>query len=450
MKKIIIPILIAGLLLQTCRKDFLDVRPSKSLLVPTTNTDFQALLDNNFVFNYTPGLVDLAADDLYATPEGYNAFDLDMERNTYTWNKDIFAGVPTLDWNSPYQQVFYANIVLEGIGANADPDSRALRGAALFFRGYAFYSLLQEFARPYNPATSQSDPGIPLRLQSDVTLKTGRSTVAAGYAQALADLQLARKLLPATASYKSRPTQTAALALLARVHLAMGHYEAAGKYADSVLASGVKLLDYSTRDSTASRPFPHALPNGNDEVIFYSVLSPYSFLTSSAAVYIDSTLYRSYAAGDLRKPLFGRELEPGRFKFRGNYAAILLFFSGLATDEQYLVSAECRARAGNTAGALERLNSLLVTRFTPGTFTPLAAGDGDILDLVLRERRKELIGRGLRWTDLRRLNQQAATQVTLTRKLDGKTYTLAPNSARYVYPLPDEEVALNGLAQNER
>jgi hypothetical protein len=69
---------------------------------------------------------------------------------------------------------------------------------------------------------------------------------------------------------------------------------------------------------------------------------------------------------------------------------------------------------------------------------------------ILTERRKELIFRGLRWPDLRRLNKDGAG-VSVTRKLDGQTYTLTPNSLKYTWLIPQQVIDFNpGMPQNPR
>jgi hypothetical protein len=68
----------------------------------------------------------------------------------------------------------------------------------------------------------------------------------------------------------------------------------------------------------------------------------------------------------------------------------------------------------------------------------------------LLERRKELCFRGLRWQDLRRLNKEPEYAKTLTRKIDGITYTLPPNDPKYVFPIPPNVIALSGMQQNPR
>ncbi|HSU50550.1 MAG TPA: RagB/SusD family nutrient uptake outer membrane protein, partial [Segetibacter sp.] len=123
---------------------------------------------------------------------------------------------------------------------------------------------------------------------------------------------------------------------------------------------------------------------------------------------------------------------------------------GIATDEVYLTRAECNARAGNITAAMSDLNSLMSKRWKAGAFVPFAATNtSDALTLILQERRKETLFRGLRWLDLRRLNSEGAN-ITLTRNLNGQLYTLAPNDPKYVLPIPPDVVSLSGMAQNER
>ena len=77
-------------------------------------------------------------------------------------------------------------------------------------------------------------------------------------------------------------------------------------------------------------------------------------------------------------------------------------------------------------------------------------GNSDVLRSVLQERRRELAFRGLRWSDLRRLNRDPRFAKTLTRELNGQTYRLEPKSNRYAYPIPINEVLNNNMEQNPR
>jgi hypothetical protein len=126
-------------------------------------------------------------------------------------------------------------------------------------------------------------------------------------------------------------------------------------------------------------------------------------------------------------------------------------FSGIANDEVYLNRAEARVRNGNVNGALEDINALLVKRWRTGTFTPIIETNAAaLLNIILAERRKELLFRGNRWTDLRRLNKDVNLSKTLSRALNGIEYTLPPNDERYVYPIPFQEISISGIVQNPR
>ena len=444
-----------SLLIISCQKDFLETRPDKALLVPQTLADFRALLDNLLVFNKVPGLTEAASGDFMTTDAGHKAWSLDQERNSYLWAADIYGVQTGYEWNDAYQQIFYANVVLDGLAdlpAGSDPlERRAIEGAAAFSRAWAYYNLSQLYCPVYSAATATDATGVPLRNSPDITKVEPRSTLGATYEQMLSDLRRARQLLPTTTVYKSRPALPAVFALLARVYLARNEYSKAGAYADSALQLNPALLDFNTLTATATRPFPRALPNTNDEIMYYAEASGYSFSGSSSVFYCDPVLFASYNANDLRKTCYFRDSGSGKINFKGSYTGAIAWFAGIAADEMYLVRAECAARAGQVTTAMADLNLLLSKRWKKGTFVNLtAAAPETALQLILTERRKELVCRNMRWADLRRLNQDPRTATTLTHVLNGTVYTLEPGSPRYVYPIPPDEVQLGGQAQNPR
>ena len=124
-------------------------------------------------------------------------------------------------------------------------------------------------------------------------------------------------------------------------------------------------------------------------------------------------------------------------------------FDGVSTNEIYLIRAEANARQGKTTDAMRDLNELLAMRHTD-TFVPLAASSpSHALDLILLERRKELLMRGLRWVDIKRLNKEGAG-ITLKRTVEGVEYMLSPNDLRYALPIPEDVITLSGIEQNKR
>src|ERR1044072_6929867 len=220
------------------KKEFLDERPRSDLFVPTTLEDFQQLLDNDFVMNLTPVLGELSADNYYVSQSSWSSLTT-KEKNAFIWAKDIYEGEgKVVDWNTPYQQVLYANVILEGLTKVTITNENLrqwnnIKGAALFTRAYAFYNLAQVFALPYNAATANEDLVIPLKLTPNVDEKLNRSTLEQTYSQILKDLLEAKTLLPDTIStLRIRPNKPAAFAQLARVYLSMRQYNNAGANAD--------------------------------------------------------------------------------------------------------------------------------------------------------------------------------------------------------------------------
>jgi len=445
-------LLLLLLLFISCKKDFLEAKPDKKMVVPSTLQDFQALLDNTDIMNsWMPYLGEIGSDDYYLHDDTWNALTYPPEKNGYIWAKEIYEGNSSPDWEYMYRIVFYANNVLEGLDKIKNTDDQKsyseIKGSALFFRGYAFYQLSQLFCAPYSASSSNEELGIPLRLQSDINVPSKRATVAQTYTQILSDLAASVQLLPSVVAYKTRPDKTAGYAMLSKVYLLMQDYDHSLLYADSVLLQPAnELMDFNDLDTTASYPFAQY----NSEVIFQTTLNYARNLTSSR-INIDSVLYSFYSDNDIRKPAFFT-LKTGRLIFKGSYnGSSPYYFSGLGLDEVYLNKAECLARTNKVQKSMDVLNDLLIKRYRTGTFLPLtASGTADAIPLILQERRKELLFRGIRWSDLRRLNLDPQTAKTMTRVLHGQTYELAPNSPNYVFAIEDNVIQLTGMQQNLR
>ena len=432
--------------LSSC-KDFLEVKPDQSLVVPSKLNDLQALLDSQFI-NTNPGIAEGASDNVFLLPSDYNALNSDRERNVYRWQntaEDGDAGI----WQRCYNTVLSANIVLETLATNDYPTNKdlvnELRGQALFHRSNQFFNLLLLFSKAYDPNTAKTDLGIPLRLKSDVQQVNRRNTVEECYERILSDLKEATTLLSPKALVASRPDQVNAFALLSKVALFKGDYLAAQKSATSSLAIYQELINYNTLDASSTAPFTQL----NSETIFYATGVAQLLVPSRSRV--DADLFSQYANNDLRKTLFFATLANGTQQFKGSYNGQnnAILFTGLTTAEVLLNRAETWAKLGNKDKALSDLTTLLAKRWKTGTLPTLKAADAaTALKLVLQERRKELIYRGVRWYDLKRLNKDPDLAITLRRVADGQSYELAPNAAAYVFPITQEVILRGGLVQN--
>jgi tetratricopeptide (TPR) repeat protein len=436
--------------LLSCKK-YLDKVPDSRLAVPATLEEFQQLLDNELMFtNNSPALGEFSSDDIYLPYTAWQAA-LPVVRNAYIWEKDIYKGQANTDWNNLYTQVYYANIVLEGVrdltvSSGNQAKYNVIKSSALFHRAYAFYNLLETYSKPYDAATAASDLGIPLRVSADLNEKAVRSSVQASYDRLIQDIQDAIHTLPTAIPFGNlnRPSKPVAFALLARVYLSMQDYQKAGQYADSSLQLYRELTDFNTLNVSTTLPFAGLI----NEVMYQSTEAYYNIFFYP----VDTTLYSLYDENDIRREIFFRNnAATGIKEFKGSYSTSIFLFSGFATDEMYLIRAECSARNGNVTAAMSDLNELLEKRWKTGAFVPFTAATPDeALGKILVERRKELVFRGLRWSDLRRLNRQNASAISLTRVLDGNTVTLPPNDLRYTFPIPDNEIRLSGIQQNPR
>lgn len=429
-----------------CRKQ-LDTKPSSRLEEPTTATDFQAIMDYANIYSSSwPYAGTAGADEGFVTDATWQAAAL-TARNAYIWDRNVFNDQARNDWSIPYTAVFYTNVVLDGIRKYGEPGAPwdNIRGQASFFRGYAYYQLAQEFCKPYQEQTAATDAGLVLRASADPNEKSTRSAMQQTYRQIISDLSLAVRLLPQSALTKTRPCKAAAYAVLARTYLCMRQYGLAGLYADSSLQLNSTLMDYNKINAGTGAPFKRF----NEEVLVHTTIFP-SPMILPVRYLVDTTLFALYEPGDLRKKLFFKALKGSTYmNFNGSYDGTSTLFGGPATDEMFLVRAECNARAGKLTAALADLNFLRKNRYQAASYQSLNSGDPSVvLQWTLQERRKELLLRGLRWMDLRRLNQEPAYAQTLMRVIGGQRYILQPGDNWYVWPIPQAVIGDTGIAQN--
>ena len=451
-------IVLAAIALWTtsCKKqnDWLDVKSRKAEVVPTSLKDFRAMLNNTAIINeFNSALGILSADNLIVNDQSWAATPTAQLRNAYIWAKDFYNGEASVHWSRDYYRVFYANIVLDGLThivqttANQVEFDR-VKGTALFYRSLAFYNLAQIYAEPYVFSKPTSALGVPLRKTSDVNAIVKQSKLNETYTLIIQDLVSAEKLVGSTVEIKTHVSKLAVKSLLARVYLSIQDYESAKLYSESVIAESEGLLDFNSLNAAIPFPIPGLLLN--KEMLFYSIIGSTSMVINSR---VEPALYKLYANDDLRRNIFYKDNGATGVSFRGQYTGLaFMYFAGLATNEQYLIAAECNIRNGQVQKGLQHLNALLLNRWKKGAFVPLlAANSEEALKLVLEERRKELpFTAATRWDDLKRLNLEPSTSTVLRRFLNGENFVLMPNDKRYVIPIPLEEIRLGGLIPTER
>ena len=441
-----------------CGKEFLDKRKDISLVVPQTLEDAELLLNHsNQNFGTTPGLQIIAADEYTMDESNLNSLGI-TERSSFLWSRDFYQGERfNLDWTYMYSQVYYANTAIElidRIGNGAGPQKSradALRGRALFYRAYANWWLAQLFAENYRPGANDGSLGLPLKRTGNIHEDLRVYSLKETYDYIISDLREAKDLLPVIPTGLSMPSKLSCDAFFARIFLDIGEYGEALAHAELAIPK-LTLMDYNKfgLENDSRRPFPALFPSANPEVAYFSSAIPYGCPVFGNGCRIRRDIYDSYAEGDLRRNLFFFRFDDQQnVLFRGSYggASVNALFTGLALDELLLIQAECLVRKGRGSQAVQVLNGLLETRFNPSSFSPrVHTDDQTTLEMVLLERRKQLLARGLRWSDLKRLNREEGLAVQLKRSFPtiGEVI-LSPGDPRYVFPIPDEEVKRYGL-----
>lgn len=367
---------------------------------------------------------------------------------------------------------------------DAKADSAALiqkyMGEAYFVRGYMYFWLADHFCQPY----TQIDPtkaatGLQITTTynptADISTYPSRSTLEETYKQIEDDLNKAYEQVKANPEEQNAAyvSQDAVAALQARVALVKGDYQTALTKAKEVINSGrytltpiAGLTDLWTNDKGTEvifRPFMSNTELGGstgaeyissdessaDYIPTYEVLSLYSEKDARFNVFfklyenldVEGTKYQAYVLNKF----------PGNPALRTNTTNNIMNMSKmLRLSELYLIAAEADARLNNLSEGAQYLNDLRKARITDyqaGSYASASA----LLSAVLTERRKELIGEGLRMSDLRRLGQGFTRYASHDENpaLDnvvvktGAAMTYAANDYRLTWPIPKDEMDAN-------
>ncbi len=207
-------------LFNSCKK-YLDAKPDKTLQIPSTISDLQAMLDFSGFLNEANGVSfgEASADDYYSPNAIYNGLPTE-NKNTYIWNNSTYSNYPN-DWSSIYNIINVANIVLDNIDkipatqVNQN-DWNNVKGSALFYRSFCLLEGAFTFCKAYDQTTSITDFGMALKLTSDLNSPTVRSNLQDTYNRIISDLMKSILFLPDLPLSAERPSKASAYALLAR------------------------------------------------------------------------------------------------------------------------------------------------------------------------------------------------------------------------------------------
>ncbi len=147
---------------------------------------------------------------------------------------------PEFYWDACYEAIAAANTALEACNNSSSPENyKNQKGEALVSRAYAHFMLVTLFAKPYDPSTASSDPGIPYVTEPETVVikQYERKTVAYVYDMIEKDLLSGLPLIN-DAAYdvpKYHFNLSAANAFAARFYLYKKDYQKVIQYATTAV-----------------------------------------------------------------------------------------------------------------------------------------------------------------------------------------------------------------------
>ena len=502
LRNIIIAVCCAGL--ASC-SDFLEPKSDYEFIPETVDALNEILLGDAYLVTIRGNDVDVGSilqllDDDVECSEWENigtsyVTQAQDARLIYSWQPDAFEILYTqstnrLEYNiykNYYKKILGANAVLDMIDEveGEEDERRDVRAQAHALRGFYYFNLVNLYGKPYS--ADKEAPGVPLKLESGLE-GTGfpRNTVEECYEQILADLKTAEENYlanPVEMQFRKnyRTSLPMVQLLLARVYLYMEDWENARTYASKVINDwGLRLMDFNNLPEASDPPYINFVSMAiNPEVIFAYYINTTGVVgnikredanwNSRGVFSASQSLVESFdeTPGDLRKDEYLIEEYYFPNQFYHAYSKIPVnwnytpqynaeaFDRAFRLAEAYLIQAEASAelfKAGKASvdEALEPLNDLRRTRFTP-PYTEITISDPDeLIAFIRRERRRELCFEDHRWFDLRRWGMPRIEHKWHEDAQTTLTYVLEEGDPGYTLPIPFEEFQLNDeLIQNE-
>lgn len=461
-KKIYNLLLIASCIAFVSCDSYLDIQP-KGIVIPKSCEDYEKLLNYAQLEKASESYPNFMTDDVFVPDKDDNVewegLDISTQK-LYSFDTEIFGDSETdALWEYSYNRIYYFNIVANEIMGSTDATEeykKSLRAEALVGRAFEYLTLVNAYAKQYDPATAATDPGVPLMLDQDIN-KTNlvRASVQEVYDQIKMDLDEAATFLPDKPRLNAfRASKPVGSGMLARMYLYMSNYKEALKYAKISLGQNNTLQDlklYKVIEPTfwiGRLDVPARADNPENT---YIRLAPYVFGLSGSVYGSDDLISKFDKEKDQRFRLyFTRQIDSEIFPY--DYWAPYLYANmAMATPEMYLIAAECEARIGSKENAMTYYNDLRDMRILDKVHLT-AASNEEALAMILDERRRELTMNGcMRLLDLKRLNREPRFAKTITHTIAGVDHQLKPNDPKYILPIPPKVLHYNpDMVPNER
>ncbi len=412
---------------------------------------------------------------------GYMGKNADDMKSFYYWEKAIFQNngniISDYEWERLYRHIASLNVIIKEVD-NFPHDPEKLRhkilGESMFLRAGYYWLLANFYAAPYEKEKAKTTLGVPLKLTEYIEDKIyHRTTLDSVYHQIITDLRNASNYLDGIEQPSVyRANKDAAHALLGRVYLYMGEWQAA-------LEECNKISDkYSILDLNGFSAEQDFLSSSSSESIFIQGISAMTSMFSrdrgTVSYRVSDSLLNIYEPSDLRKKYFFKSYKSGvqncvvkiiDTETRESSGSDVFM---IRYPEIILNKAEALAMLGNEKEAIKELEKLLVKRYKDHNFTAISAEGENLVNFIRTERRKEFCFEGHRWFDLRRYSVspkyplKTIIKHTVFERNPDKVglgdiigyYELLPwpDGKGWILPIPTYELEMSGtkMIDNER
>lgn len=471
----ILSIICLSLSLMAC-DSYIDITPKGALTIESAE-EYYTLIANPMRCYY-PSSFAYLSDDLWAKESkiiGYESISADGINFTFNENADRTLIPDNNLYENMYSDILRCNLVIDNIdNAPGDAKLKSLAKAeARTFRAFNHFLAVNTYAKAYDPSTAEKDGGVCIMDHYTLEEQPSKSTVAQVYDFIIRELEESVPCLEVTPENIYHPNIAFGYAFLAKVHLFHRDWEKAYEYAKKSMEYNSKLADYRLiNDNGGVARYREYADTNNPEVLSYMWMG--SGWTQEAATFyayavISPELIALYGDNDLRYSLFFRQSgttisnyydsgsgaaiwTPATTTARFTYMAV-----GMRTAESYLIAAEAKARLNDLTEAETLVNTLRQYRIKGDDYKiDSPSSQSEMIKSIIVERRKELLFGFNRFFDLKRFNLEPEYAKTITRTfpvvtkgVEQKTYTLAPNSRLYIIPFPRSATDKNpNLTQN--
>jgi len=425
MKSYIISIsILLAILLSACNDDFLQLDPSDKttdqVLLKSEAGVEQAI---NGIYNkigstdswalyqtFIPYCQEVRGDNLAVLSQGTQ-----MWRGLYNYTQGIADNtVSYYIWAGGYSAIDACNLIInnELEGITVPEDREDYKAQAYAIRAMLYLDLVSFYGKPVHMGGG-NNPGVPLVLENDYGAMPKRNTVTEVYEQILKDLTTAEKLIH-TASNPLKANKALIHGLYARYFLDLHDYTQAMVHAEKaleivpIMAGEEVASGYSRITSESMFTLLNTLGDFSSDYTYTTWWDSESSRGNTFRIYQE--VVDLFSDTDIRKDFFNADNENENLYFLYNKFPRLDgttigygHYTYMRASEMKLIVAECAARLDQLNKAWDALFEIQ-SRVDKNAVKSTLAGD-DLIAQVLEEKRKELLGEGLRMRDLLRLGE---------------------------------------------